>query len=171
MRGTSHTLPDAVVSTVNTSKQAQVTFGPSLIRIAGISSLSIAWVFHQLGAPSNAIFSSVDNFFSRSGTDASRNERGMAAMSGALARYERPDALRKSARLMYSRRALWYGSCEIFTRVISEMRGNLGLRHISLAFVLYANGRSYLHRLQAKLCLKMFWDIASPCEPFARGAE
>lgn len=41
----------------------------------GISSLSIGVVFHQLGAPSKEIFSSVESFFSRSSMLASRNER------------------------------------------------------------------------------------------------
>lgn len=60
-----------------TLKLKLITFGPSLIRIAGIPSLSIEVVFHQLGAPSSEIFSSTLSFATISGIDASRNERDM----------------------------------------------------------------------------------------------
>ena len=43
--------------------------GPSLIRMDGISSLSIGVVFHQLGAPRREIFSSVESFFRRSSAE------------------------------------------------------------------------------------------------------
>lgn len=51
------------------------TFGPSLIRMEGMSRRGIDVVFHQFGAPKRAIFSSVDSFWTRSGIEASRNER------------------------------------------------------------------------------------------------
>lgn len=51
----------------------RLTFGPSLIRTAGIPSLGMAEVFHQLGAPSKAIFSSVVNCFTSSGILAFKN--------------------------------------------------------------------------------------------------
>ena len=57
------------------------TLGPSLIRMDGTSSLGTGVVFHQLGAPSKDIFSSVESFCTRSGMDASRNERVMIEQS------------------------------------------------------------------------------------------
>lgn len=53
------------------------TFGPSLIRIAGIPSLGMDDVFHQLGAPRREIFSSTLSWRTNSGIDASRKERDM----------------------------------------------------------------------------------------------
>ena len=50
----------------------------------GISSLSIGVVFHQLGAPRREIFSSVESFFRRSSTSASRNERDIGMVSSSL---------------------------------------------------------------------------------------
>lgn len=51
---------------------SEVTFGPSLMRIEGMASRSMEVVFHQLGAPSRDIFSSVLSLLTRSGMEAVR---------------------------------------------------------------------------------------------------
>lgn len=53
------------------------TFGPSLIRMEGISSLSIEVVFHQFGAPKREIFSSTLSCLTRSGIFALRKDIGV----------------------------------------------------------------------------------------------
>lgn len=75
--GTIHGPPFSILSKAGSFQWTRLlhTLGPSLIRIAGIFKRSTALVFHQFGAPSKVIFSSVESLDTRSVMEASRKDR------------------------------------------------------------------------------------------------